>query len=164
MTLGGPLHTVQFSDRVLEWKNMARKSNSKDKHEPKTTYFQFENPKHPETRNLNTSEEAYDMFQAARFLQDKLGDKSNIVIGHFLIGIQELEDNNNSKPLEKLFTQLTQERSIPNEKMHQDNGTNGDDDETESNHADSLDKVKAKYTKDEIGLSKLESELEKLLK
>lgn len=72
----------------------------------KTTYFQFQNPSHPEAKEFADPEKAQRHYDAAMFLQNQLGSDRNNVIGEFASAIEQLEKNDNEEPLQQLVQQL----------------------------------------------------------
>lgn len=72
----------------------------------KTTYFQFQNPRHPESKEFADPDRAQRHYDAAQFVQGQLGSDRNIVVGEFLDSIRELEQNDNEEPLQQLVQQL----------------------------------------------------------
>jgi len=74
----------------------------------KTTYFQFENPDHPDSKEFDDPEAARVQYSAARFIQDKLGPDRHNLIGEFLVAVQALEEDGDDGPLQDLVGRLTE--------------------------------------------------------
>lgn len=74
----------------------------------KTTYFQFENPDHPDSKEFDDPEEAATQYNAARYIQDKLGPDRHNLVGNFLVAVYELEENGDEEPLQNLASRLTE--------------------------------------------------------
>lgn len=76
--------------------------------ETRTTYFQFENPNHPDSKEFSDPEQAQKHFEAARFIQGKMGTKRIDLVGDFLWGVYQFEENDDPEPLKELVQELTQ--------------------------------------------------------
>lgn len=74
---------------------------------PKTTYYQFENPDHPESKEFDDPETAKRHFEAARYVQNKLGTDRHNLVGEFLWAVYNLDDDENEEPLQSLVERLT---------------------------------------------------------
>ena len=74
---------------------------------PRTTYFQFENPEHPDSKEFSNPEEAKEQFDAARYIQDRLGTDRHNLVGEFLIAVVESEEEGDNEELQKLVERLT---------------------------------------------------------
>jgi len=72
----------------------------------KTTYFQFQNPDHPDSKDFDDPESAQEQYQAARYIQDKLGPDRHNLVGNFLIAVYNLEENEDDEMLKQLVDQL----------------------------------------------------------
>jgi hypothetical protein len=74
----------------------------------KTTYYQFENPKHPDSKEFDDPETSQRHFDAARFVQRALGTDRHNLVGEFLYAVEQLEDEDDEEPLQNLVQQLTE--------------------------------------------------------
>lgn len=74
----------------------------------KTTYYQFENPEHPDSKEFDDPETAKRHFDAARYVQQALGTDRHNLVGEFLVAVQVLEDDNDESQLQNLVERLTQ--------------------------------------------------------
>jgi len=74
----------------------------------KTTYFQFENPSHPDSKEFDDPEKAEVQYTAARYIQDKLGPDRHNLIGQFLVAVKALEEDEDDSNLQELVNQLTE--------------------------------------------------------
>ena len=72
----------------------------------KSTYYKFENPSHPESKEFAEPDQAQEHYDAARFIQSQLGNDRHGLVGTFLVAVRELEQNDNEEPLKQLFSQL----------------------------------------------------------
>lgn len=72
----------------------------------KTTYFQFENPEHPDSKEFDNPEEARIQYNAARFIQDKLGPDRHNLVGEFLVAVEALEQDGDEEALQELTQRL----------------------------------------------------------
>jgi len=72
----------------------------------KTSYFQFENPDHPDSKEFDNPEQARRHYQAARFIQDAMGTNRHDLVGEFLYAVEELEKNDNEEPLKEFTEKL----------------------------------------------------------
>lgn len=75
---------------------------------PKTTYYQFENPDHPDSKEFDDPEAARERFEAARYIQKELKTVRHELVGDFLIAVQALEKNDDPEPLQELVETLTE--------------------------------------------------------
>lgn len=74
---------------------------------PKTTYYQFENPDHPDSKEFDDPEVAKRHFDAARYVQQRLGTDRHNLVGEFLVAVHELEDDGDDAQLQSLVERLT---------------------------------------------------------
>lgn len=74
----------------------------------KTTYFQFENPDHPDAKEFDDPERAKRHFDAAQYVQQRLGTDRHNLVGEFLVAVQEGEEDGDWDRLENLVSRLTQ--------------------------------------------------------
>lgn len=72
----------------------------------KTTYYQFQNPSHPESKEFTDPEEAQRQFNAAQYVQSKLGTDRHGLVGEFLVAVEELDRNDDPQPLKELVEKL----------------------------------------------------------
>jgi hypothetical protein len=72
----------------------------------KTTYFQFENPDHPDSKEFDDPESAAEHYEAARYIQDKLGPDRHNLVGNFILGVYHLEENDDAEKLQNVVSQL----------------------------------------------------------
>lgn len=73
----------------------------------KTTYYQFENPDHPDSKEFDDPELAKRHYDAARFVQNYLGTDRHNLVGEFLVGVQELEEDGDDSTLQSVVERLT---------------------------------------------------------
>lgn len=69
---------------------------------PRTTYYQFENPDHENSKEFDDPETAKEHFQAARYVQNRLGTQRHDLVGKFLVAVYEVEENDNDEELQQL--------------------------------------------------------------
>jgi hypothetical protein len=86
--------------------NFAGESDDSGAEPTKTTYYQFENPEHPESKEFDNPERAAEHFQAARYVQDYLGTQRHALVGEFLVAVQAIEDEDDEEPLQDLVDRL----------------------------------------------------------
>lgn len=72
----------------------------------KTTYYQFENPNHPESKEFADPDTAQKHYDAARYVQGQLGTDRHGLVGEFLVAVQALEQDDDEEPLQNLVGQL----------------------------------------------------------
>lgn len=72
----------------------------------KTTYYQFENPSHPDSKEFDDPETAQTQFDAAQYVQNKLGTDRHNLVGEFLIAVRALDEDENEEPLQELVERL----------------------------------------------------------
>ena len=72
----------------------------------KTTYYQFENPSHPESKEFANPERAQEHFDAAQYVQTQLGTDRHGLVGEFLVAVQQLDQNDDDQPLKDLVEKL----------------------------------------------------------
>lgn len=73
----------------------------------KTTYYQFENPEHPDSKEFEDPETAKRHFDAARYVQQKLGTDRHNLVGEFLVAVQIFETDEDASQLQSLIERLT---------------------------------------------------------
>jgi hypothetical protein len=73
----------------------------------KTTYYQFENPEHPDSKEFEDPETAKRHFDAARYVQQKLGTDRHNLVGEFLVAVQIFETDEDPSQLQSLIERLT---------------------------------------------------------
>jgi len=74
----------------------------------KTTYYQFENPEHPDSKEFEDPETAKRHFDAARYVQQALGTDRHNLVGEFLVSVQILEEDGDPEELQSLVQRLTE--------------------------------------------------------
>lgn len=73
----------------------------------KTTYYQFENPNHPDSKEHDDPETAARHFDAARYVQNRLGTDRHNLVGEFLVAVQQIEEDGDDSKLKSLVDRLT---------------------------------------------------------
>lgn len=86
--------------------NFSGDESSTSTTEPKTTYYQFENPAHEDSKEFDDPEHARRQFKAARYVQDRLGTDRHNLVGEFLIGVMEAEQNDNPDHLQEVVERI----------------------------------------------------------
>ncbi|EGQ44143.1 MAG: hypothetical protein J07AB43_02020 [Candidatus Nanosalina sp. J07AB43] len=81
-------------------------NNSTSGGKTRTTYYQFENPEHPDSKEFDDPEEAKRQFDAARFIQQQLGTDRHNLVGEFLVAVAQMEQDDNEEPLQELVERL----------------------------------------------------------
>lgn len=74
---------------------------------PKTTYFQFQNPNHPGSKEHDNPEQAQMHFKAARFIQNRLGPNRHNLVGDFLVAVYQYEENGDEEALQEVIDRIT---------------------------------------------------------
>lgn len=87
--------------------NFAGEEDGSSSGPPKTTYYQFENPEHPDSKEHDNPDTAKRHFDAARYVQQRLGTDRHNLVGEFLVGVHELEEDDDPSHLEGLIERLT---------------------------------------------------------
>jgi len=87
--------------------NFSGENNSTSGGPTRNTYYQFENPDHPDSKDFDDPEEAKRQFKAARYIQDRLGTDRHNLVGKFLIAVQAYEEDGDEEELQELVDQLT---------------------------------------------------------
>jgi len=72
----------------------------------KTTYYKFENPQHPESKEHEDPETAQEQFDAAQYIQTKLGTDRHNLVGEFLVAVRALDEDDDDEALKALIDQL----------------------------------------------------------
>lgn len=72
----------------------------------RTTYYKFENPNHPESKEFEDPEKAQLQFEAAQYIQNQLGTDRHNLVGEFLVAVQDLHRNGEEESLQELVTRL----------------------------------------------------------
>lgn len=72
----------------------------------KTTYYQFENPSHPDSKEFANPERAQEQFDAAQYVQGQLGTDRHGLVGDFLIAVEHLDRDDDDGPLKDLVEKL----------------------------------------------------------
>lgn len=72
----------------------------------KTTYYKFENPQHPESKEHEDPETAQEQFDAAQYIQNKLGTDRHNLVGEFLVSVRALDEDDDAEPLKSLTERL----------------------------------------------------------
>ena len=93
--------------RTMGVDNFSGDNNSTSGGPTRTTYYQFENPEHPDSKEFEDPEEAKRQFRAARFIQDRLGTDRHNLVGEFLVAVYEYEEEGDQEPLQNLVERLT---------------------------------------------------------
>lgn len=73
----------------------------------KTTYFQFENPEHPDSKEFDDPETAKRHFDAAQFIQQQMGTDRHNLVGEFLVGVQDYVQDGDDSHLKNVVERLT---------------------------------------------------------
>lgn len=73
----------------------------------KTTYYQFENPDHPDSKEFENPDVAKRHFDAARYVQERLGTDRHNLVGEFLVAVQQVEEEGDDDALKALVERLT---------------------------------------------------------
>jgi len=87
--------------------NFSGSDNSTSGGPTRTTYYQFENPEHPDSKEFDDPEEAAKQFNAARFIQDRLGTDRHNLVGEFLVAVHKYEEDGDDEDLQNLVQRLT---------------------------------------------------------
>ena len=87
--------------------NFSGENNSTSGGPTRTTYYQFENPDHPDSKEFEDPEEAKRQFQAARYIQDRLGTDRHNLVGEFLVAVHQYEEDGDDSELQNLVERLT---------------------------------------------------------
>ena len=87
--------------------NFSGDNNSASGGPTRTTYYQFEKPDHPDSKEFEDPEEAKQQFRAARYIQDRLGTDRHNLVGEFLVAVHALEDEGDEEELQQLVERLT---------------------------------------------------------
>lgn len=87
--------------------NFSGSDNSTSGGPTRTTYYQFENPDHPDSKEFDDPEEAAKQFKAARFIQDRLGTDRHNLVGEFLVAVHTYEEEDDDSELKELVDRLT---------------------------------------------------------
>lgn len=75
---------------------------------PKTTYYQFQNPDHPGTKDsFNNPEKAREHYDAARSIQEELGTDRHHLVGEFLSAVDEMNRTGDEEQLHDFIETLT---------------------------------------------------------
>lgn len=80
--------------------------SSSDGGPKKTTYYQFENPSHPQSKEFADPDEAQKHFNAAQYVQSQLGTDRHGLVGEFLVAVEQLDREDNDEPLKELVEKL----------------------------------------------------------
>jgi len=72
----------------------------------KTTYYQFENPSHPDSKEFADPERAQEHFNAAQYVQTQLGTDRHGLVGEFLVAVQNLDRDDDDEDLKELVEKL----------------------------------------------------------
>ena len=72
----------------------------------KTTYYQFENPSHPDSKEFADPDVAQRHFDAAQYVQSQLGTDRHGLVGEFLVAVEELDRSDDDGPLKDLVEKL----------------------------------------------------------
>jgi len=73
----------------------------------KTTYFQFENPDHPDSKEFENPEIARKHFRAARYIQSRMGTDRHNLVGEFLAAVHAMEEEGDEEPLQAVIDKLS---------------------------------------------------------
>jgi hypothetical protein len=73
----------------------------------KTTYYQFKNPDHPQTKEFEDPDVGRRHFDAARYVQERLGTDRHNLVGEFLVAVQKIEEDGDESDLQSLVERLT---------------------------------------------------------
>lgn len=87
--------------------NFTGESDASSAQPPKTTYYQFENPDHPESKEHDDPDVAKRHFEAARYVQNRLGTDRHNLVGEFLVAVHDIEEDDDPSELEALVERLT---------------------------------------------------------
>lgn len=87
--------------------NFSGEKNSTSAGPTRTTYYQFENPDHPDSKEFDDPEEAKRQFSAARYIQDRLGTDRHNLVGEFLVAVHTYEEDEDDTELQNLVERLT---------------------------------------------------------
>ena len=87
--------------------NFSGSDNSTSGGPTRTTYYQFENPDHPDSKEFENPEEAKRQFNAASFIQDRLGTDRHNLVGEFLVAVHKYEEDGDDEDLQNLVQRLT---------------------------------------------------------
>lgn len=72
----------------------------------KAVTFEVPNPEHEEYWDDWDREMMEEFFEAAIWARDTLGKDRNPLIGHFLMAVRQLEEENDGEALENLYREL----------------------------------------------------------
>lgn len=86
--------------------NFSGDNNSTSGGKTRTTYYQFENPEHPDSKEFEDPEVAKRQFDAARYIQQQLGTDRHNLVGEFLVAVAELEQDGDEEALQDLVDRL----------------------------------------------------------
>jgi len=87
--------------------NFSGDNNSASGGPTRTTYYQFENPDHPDSKEFENPEVAKRQFDAARYIQQQLGTDRHNLVGEFLVAVHDIEEDDDPSELEALVERLT---------------------------------------------------------
>jgi len=73
----------------------------------KTTYYQFENPSHEDSKDHEDPQEAERHFRAAKYIQERLGPDRHRLVGEFLWAVMQFEENGEEEALQNVVEQVT---------------------------------------------------------
>jgi hypothetical protein len=87
--------------------NFSGDSNSTSGGPTRTTYYQFENPEHPDSKTFDDPEVAKRQFDAARYIQKRLGTDRHNLVGEFLVAVHQYEEDGDDDGLQNLVERIT---------------------------------------------------------
>jgi len=80
---------------------------SVDEEDPRIQAIIFPNPHNEEMEKyIKDKEQAEELYVAARWLKNRLGDESSTVVGKFIQAVIEAEKKNNYEELEELMKSI----------------------------------------------------------
>lgn len=87
--------------------NFSDESTDNDSSRPRTTYYQFENPDHPDSKeNFKDPEKARNQYNAARSIQDEMGTDRHNLVGEFLVAVNAMQEEGDTEQLDAFVEAL----------------------------------------------------------
>lgn len=104
------LQTIVESLRLLQMgvDDFSEDGTANNSTGPQTTYYQFQNPDHPDSKDsFDEPEKARRQFDAARSIQDEMGTDRHNLVGEFLVAVDHMQETGDTEQLENFIETLT---------------------------------------------------------
>lgn len=86
-----------------------------EENQAKTVTLEIPNPEHPQNWGEWDEEMMLEFFEAAQWAVQTLGKDRNVIVGHFLRALEQLEKEEEVDELVELFQMLTED--VPQEEL-----------------------------------------------